>query len=707
MSKKLLFNNMGGPKPTPFLIAKYTTRGIFQPGIGPTINDVNVTYVTNASNSSLYDYTITSNNGKIVDSISLGHFPSYMREVQYLDAISLYNVCNNCRNIIGSPVCGDNVVNMALAYNNCVNLTGSPVCGPNVTNMYMTYFNCYNITGSPVCGDNVVNMEGTYVYCQKLTGQPVCGDNVTTMCSAYHNATKLTGNPVCGSNVVNMFQTYRGCYNITGSPVCGEKVTNMAETYMNCRNLTGSPVCGDNVTNMREAYTNCYNLTGPAIVGRNVTDISHAYRGCKNIGANAYLYSNNVSAVAGVFSLKDANRRLNVYVHDNTTTLSKCLATNGDNTITSTTLTWTNDMDANGHYYCNDWNVYIYPVENVQAKYEENELNKEVTIAAYTADTSGIVPTFPDSFEYTTTEVQNTTNSSLYDVTIIAKSIPTYGRFNPSTTGRNIVGVTHFDVESMSSSFWQCSNLKGSPVCGNNVKAMYDAYDLCKNITGSAACGPNVTDMNSAYAWCENLTTAVCGDLVTDMNSTYMRCYNILTPVCGPNVETMFNTYEGCIRLIGPAVCGDNVTNMYQTYKDCYNLTGSPVCGNNVTNMSSTYNNCYSLTGSPVCGPNVTNMRETYFGCYNLHGNMYMLSDNVTNVFNCFYNRNISNTLNVYVKANSTTFNTITKYGSYFAGSSEGAVDAMATDGYYYIAGRGIRIYPVENVAAIKEQNGD
>ena len=51
--------------------------------------------------------------------------------------------------------------------------------------MYRTYFSCRKLTGSPVCGDNVTNMAFAYDRCRNLTGLPVCGDKVTDMASTY------------------------------------------------------------------------------------------------------------------------------------------------------------------------------------------------------------------------------------------------------------------------------------------------------------------------------------------------------------------------------------------------------------------------------------------------------------------------------------------------------------------------------------------
>lgn len=98
---------------------------------------------------------------------------------------------------------------------------------------------------------------------------------------------------------------------------------------------------------------------------------------------------------------------------------------------------------------------------------------------------------------------------------------------------------------------------------------------------------------------------------------------------------------------------------MDRAYHNCTNLIGSPVCGNNVVNMDRAYYNCTNLTGSPVCGPNVINMTQAFYNCVNLNGNMYMLSLNVINMYNCFWGRNSSQALNIYVQNNTTSYNTI------------------------------------------------
>lgn len=72
-----------------------------------------------------------------------------MKNLQYLDidksienqinvicnSVWSRSVCYNCRGLIKSAICGDNVTYMGSAYTNCTNLSAA-VCGDNVTSMW-------------------------------------------------------------------------------------------------------------------------------------------------------------------------------------------------------------------------------------------------------------------------------------------------------------------------------------------------------------------------------------------------------------------------------------------------------------------------------------------------------------------------------------------------------------------------------------------
>ena len=235
---------------------------------------------------------------------------------------------------------------------------------------------------------------------------------------------------------------------------------------------------------------------------------------------------------------------------------------------------------------------------------------------------------------------------------------------------------------------------------------MRGAYKNCINLT-TAACGPNVTNMSGAYSDCTNLTTAVCGPNVTDMSSAYYYCNSLTTAVCGPNVTNMSSAYYSCTNLT-TAVCGDKVTDMSYAYSDCTNLT-TAVCGPNVIYMNGVYFGCTNLT-TAVCGPNVISMGYeyiincgTYGNCPNIQGNSYFYSPNVNVVRGCFYNRNTSNMLNIYVQENSTTMNTCLISNGMSLISSAITWTNDSANKRYYNTSANIYIYPVANVYKAEE----
>lgn len=191
-------------------------------------------------------------------------------------------------------------------------------------------------------------------------------NTVTSMSETYKGCYSLTGPSVCSDNVTNMSMAYQECYNLTGAPVCGKRVTNMSRTYYWCGNITGSPVCGDKVTNMSYTYNHCANLTGFPICGRNVTRMDSTYASCNNLASNAYFYSAKITNMQKCFSPRNIYKYLNLYLPANSTSLTTALI-NNTSSMVGASIAWTNDMAANNRYYNTQYNIYIYPVENVAA----------------------------------------------------------------------------------------------------------------------------------------------------------------------------------------------------------------------------------------------------------------------------------------------------------------------------------------------------
>ncbi len=508
------------------------------------------------------------------------------------------------------------ITNMSGAFEGCYGLKETCVYGNKITDMSNMYRNCSGLIKAVDCGTNVTNMSNAYTNCYSLTGPPMCGNNVTNMRNAYKNCISLTGFPVCGTNVINMSGAYDHCYNLTGSPVCGDNVTDMSYSYYGCNNLTGSPVCGNNVTKMSATYYNCQNLH-----------------------SNGYFYSNNITNVGGCFGKKDNSKRLNVYIPDTGTTLNTIINnTASTNSITWENIEWTydNTFPVDAHYYNTAQNIYVYPVDNVAEMHDIHNraivsfispyqnLWPDITVASGSSDFETIIK---DSNYSSLTSILRTHDDTRVE------------RVSFQGTGvQKVLGLCD-TITNMSSSFYSCSSLTGSPICGNNVKDMSLAYADCYYLTGAPVCGCNVVNMDNAYKSCYNLTgSPACGDKVTRLSYAYASCSNLTgNAACGNNVTDMCGTYYGCSKLTGSPVCGPNVTNMVYTYAYCYNLTGNPACGPNVTNMDSTYENCYNLTGNPACGPNVESLSSAYSNCYSLTGSP-VCSDNVIDMYFAYFN---------------------------------------------------------------------
>lgn len=141
------------------------------------------------------------------------------------------------------------------------------------------------------------------------------------------------------------------------------EVINIAYLYYQCQNLTGSPVVGNNVTNMSNAYSFCDNLTGSPVCGNNVTNMAYTYYFCFKLHGNAYFYSPNVSNMRSCFYSRDDYNRLNIYLPENSTTLTTALINNTWSMI-GENITWTK---TGVNYYNTSANIYLYPVANVEA----------------------------------------------------------------------------------------------------------------------------------------------------------------------------------------------------------------------------------------------------------------------------------------------------------------------------------------------------
>lgn len=153
---------------------------------------------------------------------------------------------------------------------------------------------------------------------------------------------------------------------------------------------------------MSSIFYGCTNISTPvtAIIGENIRYISEAYYGCSNMTGNFYIYSNNISSISNCFFGRSVNTRLNIFIPKNTVTYDTF--SSSKSYLFNSWSSWNNSTD-NTYWYNNDFNAYIYPVDDIAATREENGDNK-----------SGLVIGNYPKTEYLTGEEFDPTGMSLF-----------------------------------------------------------------------------------------------------------------------------------------------------------------------------------------------------------------------------------------------------------------------------------------------------
>ena len=99
------------------------------------------------------------------------------------------------------------------------------------------------------------------------------------------------------------------------------------------------------------------------------------------------------------------SKQLNIYVHDNTTSLNTLLSTSSK--LVSYSPTWTDDTATNGCHYNTQYNIYIYPVANVAEARLENEFDNIINpkTSQYTNTNDGNISSVKTKWSYPATNL--------------------------------------------------------------------------------------------------------------------------------------------------------------------------------------------------------------------------------------------------------------------------------------------------------------
>ena len=155
----------------------------------------------------------------------------------------------------------------------------------------------------------------------------------------------------------------------------------------------------------------------------------------------------------------------------------------------------------------------------------------------------------------------------------------------------------------------------------------------------------------------------------TTQAPSFQNCTN-LQVIQGLNlsgVTNMYSTFYNCANLNQNIQIPNSVISMYYTFYHCYNFNQPITIPNSVTNIRSTFAGCSNLNQRIIIGNSVTNMYCTFLDCYNLGKNVTILSNQVADTRQCFYNTSLPK--NVYIPfkysngVNSATFNSFVAAG--------------------------------------------
>ena len=226
-------------------------------------------------------------------------------------ACSLFEDCENLRELDLSNLDVSNVTNMSDMFSGCSNLTSLESLADwqtgNVTDMAHMFEGCSNLTSlEPLANwqtGSVTNMAYMFSNWSSLTSLESLADwqtgSVANMVGMFYRCSNLTSlEPLANwqtGSVTNMASMFRDCSNLTSlEPLANWQtgsVTNMTQMFKGCSNLTSlEPLANwqtGKVTDMSYMFDGCGNLTSLEPLANwqtgKVRDMSFMFRNCKNL----------------------------------------------------------------------------------------------------------------------------------------------------------------------------------------------------------------------------------------------------------------------------------------------------------------------------------------------------------------------------------------------------------------------------------------
>ena len=599
---------------------------------------------------------------------------------------SMDSAFRNCINLTNVINIHQNVNTMYQTFYECTNLVNAPEIPQNVTNLFRTFMDCHKLINVGMLPNNVDNMVSTFENCYNLVNAPVIPDSVTTMYSTFQNCNNLINPALISNNATDISYIYSGCSNISYAPNIPESVIEMPWAFEGCANIVNAPLIGNNVVNMDGTFVFCNNLTTVNEIPENVVSMSGTFSDCNNLVGDIVIKSNQINNASQCF-YNDSNELFkNVFIpfkYNNTyTSTYNAFIEAGYSTeyrVNGALL-----MDLNGGYW-----RYDTLQNNTKLLYEW--VGKETTIWAIKNNSLfnnyGYDAALDINTSQSNTPFYNNPRVEVAELEFVpwVNDSMAYAFYNAV----NVVAIhnIHYNVTNYHKAFWNCRNLTDVTIpasifdngdmsdafVGTNITNVTyvkndgtpyipDPTDTSTppyNASGSYSNTPIITtpnlpgstdDLSWAFEDCFYLeNTSMLPQGAVNMQGTFYNCYNLkeYKNIASNKIEDVSMCFYNCTNLVLPGSINDNATNMYRTYYNCVNMQFIPNIPNCAVNMQETYYNCQTITSVPNVPGNVVNMEGTFDGCVNVVGDINIISEVITNVYNCFNNTTAQK--NIYI----------------------------------------------------------
>ena len=590
------------------------------------------------------------------------------------DMASMFHDCKALITLDVSNFDTSNVTDMGAMFQNCNSLTSlniSEFDTSKVTNMYGMFYDCSGLTSLDLSGfdtKNVTNMDYMLYRCSGLTSLDLSGFNtgkVTNMKSMFSGCSGLTSLDLSNfdtGNVTNMGEMFHACSGLTSLDLSGfdtGNVTNMSNMFNGCSSLTSLDLSSFdtvNVTDMNSMFQSCTNLTTLDVSGfdtKNVINMASMFRYCNSIRTlsldnfdtskvtdMSYMFQSNPQLEALDLSAWNVDKVTNF--REFITLCGKLISLNLSNWSLDNVNTIIPQLRVNSLMTSTLYGSVIIDESTLPSGWVY-KFNNILEIARYTANASGVVPTFNNGFTgYNVNEIDN--NNNTYTVSIMTDSLdnlPTSISFSDKTGLLTVDKLNTKNVTNMYNMFYSCYNLTSLDLSGFDTSKVTDMSNMfynCSKLTSldlSNFDTSKVTNMASMFRNCRGLTSLDLSNFdtseVTDMSNMFYNCINLtsldLSDFKASNVVNMNSMFYGCSKLTSLDLTGfdtSKVTNMSEMFRNCSSLTSLDVSGfktSNVTLMGSMFRTCTSLTSLDLSGldaSKVTDMGSMFYYCINL-----------------------------------------------------------------------------------------